>query len=132
MAPTPFDFAARWRQVSEEIMAGIEEWRLQHPKATLQEIEAAVDARLAKLRTRMLQDVALPSQVADVSQGRRSDRPICPHCGTPVEPRGPRERRVMTHQGKTLHLRRSYVVCPDLSGRFFPPWMRPWPCCPAS
>jgi hypothetical protein len=102
-------------------MAGIEEWRLQHPKATLREIEAAVDARLAELRARMLQDVALASQAADVSQARAQDRPKGPHCGTLVEPRGPRERQVTTHHGKTLRLRRRYVMCPTCQVGFFPP-----------
>jgi hypothetical protein len=110
MPQTPFDLAARWRQLREEIMAAIQNWRLQHPKATLQEMEAAGDARLAELRTRRLQDVALASQAADVSQARAQDRPKCPHCGTLVEPRGLRERQVTTHQGKTLRLRRNYMV----------------------
>jgi hypothetical protein len=39
--------------LSKEIMTAIQEWRLQHPKATLQEIETAIDARLAELHTRM-------------------------------------------------------------------------------
>jgi hypothetical protein len=47
MSPLAVDFAIHWRALSEEIMAGIEEWRLHHPKATLREIEAAVDERLA-------------------------------------------------------------------------------------
>src|SRR5215831_18409477 len=106
MPPPPVDFAARWRKVREEIMAGIEEWRRQHPKATLQEIEAAVDRWLAELRPRMLQDVILASRAADVSQARGPDRPVCPRCGTPVEPRGPRARQVTTHRGRTLRLRR--------------------------
>lgn len=93
-------------------MAGIEEWGLQHPKATLREIEAAVDERLADLRTRMLQDVALASSTAELSVAKAQDRPVCLECGTPVEPRGPRERQVTTHQGQTLRLRRSYAVCP--------------------
>jgi hypothetical protein len=42
--------AARWREVSDEMMVGIGEWWLQHPKATLQEIEAVVDARLPESR----------------------------------------------------------------------------------
>lgn len=121
MPPTPFDFMACWRELSEEIMAGIQEWRLQHPKAPLQEIEAAVDARLAELRARMLQDVALSSQAAEVSQASAPDRPVCPHCGTLVEPRGPRERQLTTHQGKTLRLQRSYVRCPTCQVGFFPP-----------
>jgi hypothetical protein len=121
MSHTPFGFAGRWRRWSDEIRAGIEEWRLPHPQATLREIEAAVDERMAKLRVRMLQDVALASQAADVSQARALNLPKCPHCGTQGEPRGPREREVTTHQGKTLHLRRSYVVCPACQVGFFPP-----------
>jgi hypothetical protein len=31
-APGPFDFTGRWREFSEETMAGIDEWRLQHPR----------------------------------------------------------------------------------------------------
>jgi DNA-directed RNA polymerase subunit RPC12/RpoP len=107
--------------LSEEIMAGIEEWRVHHPKATLREIETAVDERLAELRARMLQDVALASQAADVSEAQPQDRPVCPHCGRVVEPRGPRERQVTTHQGKTVRLRRSYVRCPACQVGFFPP-----------
>jgi hypothetical protein len=121
MPQTPVDFAGQWRPLSEELMAGIEEWRLQHPKATLREMEAAVDERLAALRARMLQDVALASQAAEVSQARPPERPVCPHCGTPVEPRGPRERQVATPQGQTLRLRRSYVRCPTCQVGFFPP-----------
>jgi hypothetical protein len=121
MSPTPFDFMARWRELSEEIMAGIQAWRLQHPKAALQEIEAAVDARLAELRARLLQDVALSSQAAEVSHASAPDRPVCPHCGTLVEPRGPRERQLTTHQGQTLRLRRSSVRCPTCQVGFFPP-----------
>ncbi len=121
MPPRPFDLAVRWREVSEEIMAGIEAWRLHHPKATLREMEAAVDERLAELRARMLQDVALASQAADLSQAKAQDRPVCPHCGTPLEPRGPRERQVTTHQGKTRRLRRSYARCPTCQVGLFPP-----------
>jgi hypothetical protein len=121
MPPSPFDFAGQWRGLSEAIMTGIEEWRVQHPQATLQEIEAAVDERLADLRTRMLQDVALASSAADLSAMRSQARPVCPQCGTPSEPRGPRERQVMTHQGKPLRLRRRYAVCPTCQVGLFPP-----------
>jgi uncharacterized protein with PIN domain len=121
MPPTSFALATRWRELSEEIMAGIEAWRLHHPKASLQEIEAAVDERVAELRTRMLQDVALASRAADMSQTHGPDRPVCPQCGTSVEARGPRERQLTTHQGKTLRLQRSYAVCPTCQVGFFPP-----------
>jgi hypothetical protein len=121
VAPSHFDFEGRWRALSEEVIVGIKEWRLQHPKATLQEIEAAVDEQLARFRARMLQDVALASRAADLSQTVRQERPVCPSCGGPVEPRGPRERHLTTHQGQTLTLPRSYAVCPTCQVGFFPP-----------
>jgi formate dehydrogenase maturation protein FdhE len=108
-------------------MAGSQEWRVRHPKATLREIEAAVDERLTELRARMLQDVALASQAADVSQTSAPNRPHCPHCGSSVEPRGPPERQVTTLQGKTLRLRRRYVHCLVCQIGFFP-WMGRWGC----
>ena len=59
---------ARWRQLSEEVMTGMKEWRLAHPRATFKEIEAALDDRLAKVRARMLQDAALSSAAADLKR----------------------------------------------------------------
>ena len=44
------------------MMVAIQAGRRQHPKATFQESEAAIDARLAVRRVRLLQDVALASQ----------------------------------------------------------------------
>jgi hypothetical protein len=44
------DVAARWRELSAAVITGMAEWRAQHPRATLQESEAALDERLAPLR----------------------------------------------------------------------------------
>jgi phage host-nuclease inhibitor protein Gam len=59
------DLYQRGRELSEEAITGIKEWRLQHPRASLKEIEAAIDERLAKVRARMLQDAALASDQTD-------------------------------------------------------------------
>jgi hypothetical protein len=48
------DFDRLWHKLSEEVMSGMKEWRLRHPKATLSEIEDALDERLSKMRARML------------------------------------------------------------------------------
>jgi hypothetical protein len=124
MPPAPFDFEARWRELSEEITAGVQEWGPQYPKATLREIEAAVDERSAELRARMLEDVDLASQVADIGQAGARDRPVRPRCGSRVEPR---ERQVTAYRGKTLALRRRYAVYPTCQVAFFP-CMRSWAC----
>ena len=50
-----------WHQMTEEITAGMREWRLQHPQATLRAIEHELDTRWARVRARMLEDLALAS-----------------------------------------------------------------------
>src|SRR5512140_1647374 len=115
------DFDAQWNQLAQEVMSGMKEWRLQHPKATLREIEAALDERLGKMRARMLEDAALASAAADLSQTTASERPACPACGQPLAARGPAQRELTTHFDQTLHLKRSYAVCPQCGQGLFPP-----------
>ena len=50
----PKELGLAWRELSEEAISGIIEWRLRHPKATFAEIETELDLRLAGLRARML------------------------------------------------------------------------------
>jgi hypothetical protein len=38
-------YEQEWHNLSEEVISGMKEWRDQHPKATLQEIEEALDER---------------------------------------------------------------------------------------
>ena len=121
MPPTAVDCASRWQHWSEEIIAGIEEWRLHQPKATPREMEAAIAARRAERRARMRQEVALASPAAEVSQACGAARPGGPHGGTPWAPRGWRERQVTTHQGQPLRLRRSDPRCPTWQVGLFPP-----------
>ena len=115
------DLDARWHTWSEEVITGMKEWRIQHPKATFQEIERALDERLARLRARMLEDAALVSRAADFSEERESERPVCRQCGTPLEPRGQETRELVTHYDHTLNLKRSYGVCPKCQVGIFPP-----------
>jgi predicted RNA-binding Zn-ribbon protein involved in translation (DUF1610 family) len=115
------DFDAKWHELAEEVMSGMKEWRLQHPKATLREIERALDERLAKMRARMLQDAALASAAADIEAAEEEERPVCPECGTKLESRGKQGRQVTTLHNQELHLERSYGLCPTCGAGFFPP-----------
>ena len=114
------EFEALWNQLAHEVMSGMKEWRLQHPKATLREIEAALDERLGKMRARMLEDVALASAAADVSHTATAERPTCPGCGAALTARGMGTREVTTHFDQTLRLKRSYTVCPACGAGLFP------------
>ena len=115
------DFDRTWRELSDEVLTGMKEWRLQHPRATLNEIEAALDERLARLRARMLEDAALASAAAEWGKGREDAPPACPECGTPLQARGGHSRQLETHGGQGLSLQREYGVCPACHAGFFPP-----------
>lgn len=115
------DFDAQWRQLSEEAITGIKEWRLQHPRSTFKEIEAAIDERLAKVRARMLQDAALASEQADWTDAPSAERPRCPTCERPLRSDGSQTRQIQTQGGQEVALRRKYGVCPECGAGFFPP-----------
>jgi ribosomal protein S27AE len=114
------DFDARWHELAEEVVSGLKEWRLQHPRATFSEIEQALDERLGRMRARLLQDAAMASTAADIAAAHERERPRCLRCGAVLEGRGRQERRLTTQHDQVVTLERSYVVCPACGESFFP------------
>jgi uncharacterized protein with PIN domain len=112
---------ASWHELTDEVISGMAEWRLQHPRATFREIEQEVDVRLAGMRARMLQDVALRSAQADVGALPMAERPRCAQCGTVLEARGKKTRQLTTRHQQVVQLERSYAVCPTCGSGVFPP-----------
>jgi hypothetical protein len=110
-----------WEALSADILSGMRDWRVQHPKATLREIEAALDERFYRLRTRLLQDLALQSSAAHCKETAAPDPPLCPACGTPLTLRGKHRRHLKTSGGHNLTLQRSYGLCPTCKKDLFPP-----------
>jgi len=111
--------AAAWQHLADEVLTEVAEWRVQHPAATLREIEHALDERLARLRARMLQDVALASAATAARAGGKP--PGCPDCGTPMTVEGARTRRLRTTYDQELALQRAYARCPACGTGLFPP-----------
>ena len=111
----------RWAGDAESVWTGMADWRAAHPKATLSEIETALDEQLNRLRARMLADLALASTAADVPAATREERPRCQQCGTVLQARGPSERTVVTQGGVEVRLQRSYAACPRCGDGTFPP-----------
>ena len=112
---------AQWQVLAEEAITGMAEWRVQHPTATLREIEAAIDEHLAQVRARMLQDAALLSAAADLRALPAAARPVCPDCGQRLEARGQEARRLTTRHDQPITLRRTRAVCPQCGTALFPP-----------
>lgn len=115
------DFDVQWHELAEDVLTGMKEWRLQHPRATFCEIEQVLDERLSKVRARMLQDLALASTAADIQAAHEQERPVCPQCGTPLVSDGRKVRHLVTHHNQEVTLERSYGVCPTCEEGFFPP-----------
>jgi ribosomal protein S27AE len=113
--------AQRWAGDAESVWTGMADWRAAHPKATLSEIEAALDERLNRVRARVLADLALASAAAEVAGAAAEERPRCDRCGTVLQARGPSERTLLTQGGAEVRLRRSYAACPRCGDGTFPP-----------
>jgi hypothetical protein len=103
-----------------EIMTDMAAWRSAHPHATLAEIDAARDDRLAALRTHLLSETVAASRLTDCSSAPAAQRPTCPHCAATLRPRGKRKRQLTT-QGGELVFERTYGVCPTCAAGVFPP-----------
>lgn len=104
-----------WSELADEAFIGMAEWRVQHPKATFREIEAAVDERLAGVRSRMLQDAALASAAAELEDSK------CPECGGELRNGGKHSRSLLSNHNKKVTLERRYGVCPECGSGLFPP-----------
>lgn len=113
------EMCKRWNGLSEEIISGMAEWRELHPRATFREIEAEVDKRLAVLRAQMLSDAAIRSAWAEWD--KCDMRVVCTTCGTRLEQKGKKKRRLQTRGGQEVELEREYGVCPKCGQGIFPP-----------
>ena len=111
----------RWEALADEVLADLRTWRSTHPRASLSEIERALDERWARVRAQILQDVALSSAAARVSGRPEAERAVCGDCGAALEARGTAERTLTTSYEQPIRLRRGYAVCPACGAGRFPP-----------
>jgi hypothetical protein len=115
----PADGDGRWGALRAVVGDELATWRVAHPRATLTEIEAAVEAALERLRAQYLSAVVGTSAAADPATG---EAPDCPACGGPLRPRGSQPREVLTPgQASPIRLRRRYLVCARCEAGVFPP-----------
>src|ERR1700738_4284124 len=105
MTPTSEE---RWRELSEEILTDVKEWRRSHPKATFREIEDEVHTRMSRLEAQMVQDTAQESKSREWSGTDKQERPTCPVCQTPLQSRGKRQRKLQGVAGQEVTLSRDY------------------------
>ena len=105
------------KQFQEDILSGMWEWRLQHPKATFVEIEAEMETRIARLRSKMLEEIIAMSTARDWPEG---EGVRCPKCGAKMERMGKHKRKLQAGGGSEIELEREYAECPGCGAGFFP------------
>ncbi len=115
------DVDAQWHKLTDEVITGMKEWRMGHPKATFREIETELDQRLAIVRARMLEDAALLSRATEAESDTPAQALTCPACGHTLQARGKQPRTLITQYDQQVHLAREYAVCPESGNGFFPP-----------
>jgi len=114
------EFDGRWSELGCEAMKEVKQWRLSHPKASLDEIEQALDEQLGRLRARMLEDLAQASEAAHLDE-QSGERPRCPQCNEELISRGRQVRELETNHHQRLRLDRTYTSCPRCGLGLFPP-----------
>ncbi len=112
---------AQWQRLTTDLTTAMAEWRAAHPRATLREMEAALDSRWAQVRARMLEGMAHADPAAQWAGTDPATHPRCPDCQTPLQDRGTTPRILHTHGDADLTLNRSYGVCPACGAGLFPP-----------
>ena len=118
------EFERRGAKLAQEVLSGMRDWRVQHPRATFAEIEEELDKRRARMRAGMLEDLAMESRAASIGESQPKERPHCPTCGGKLQERGKHVRKLTTHGDQPVHLKRSYGSCPTCGVSFFPAFMR--------
>jgi hypothetical protein len=114
-------WARRWRELSEQVLDEMQNWRAAHPRATLAEIEVEAEARIVRLRARLVEDAARASPRRDWSEQEPRDRPRCPACGHALQARGLDTRRLTVPGDQPIELERRYGTCPTCGTGLFPP-----------
>lgn len=110
-----------WDDLFQEASDEVERWRRANKKATLTEIENTLDGELAKMRARIVQDLAMESSLADLTQLTGEERPRCPQCGQALVANGRQERELTTEHEQSIRLSRSKAYCPQCRTSHFPP-----------
>jgi transposase-like protein len=102
-------------EVPEELADKLHEWRQANPRATLTEIEEAVEGELAKLRNELV------TALAEAGEESEAEAPQCPQCGQAMVKNGRRKRRLKSKEGQTLQLERQQWRCLGCGTTLFPP-----------
>ncbi len=114
-------WAERWRELSEQVLSEMQQWRAAHPRATRAAIEAEAEARVVRRRARLVADMALASAARDWTERGAGARPGGTAGGHPLPARGLDTRRRTVPGEQAIALTRRSGSCPACGTGLFPP-----------
>jgi YgiT-type zinc finger domain-containing protein len=103
----------------DDVRKELREWKRQHPKATLAEIERETMKRMAQVQAQIIEELSQSLSPEERMVGE--EIPLCPECQTKMQRRGQSERQLQGDGGQSIHIKRSYWVCPACGAGIFPP-----------
>ncbi len=98
------------------VQAELATWQAAHPQATFADLEAAVEAGVARLRASLVRD-AVPRDPGPSAGERRH----CAGCAVPLTARGQHRRTVQLWGNHPVEVERTYWSCPRCGAGHFPP-----------
>ena len=106
---------SRNTSLSDEFAEKMKQWRKNNPKATLTDIEEAVDSELAQMRQTIVETL--------VQEELAPKDPVneCPQCGKPMVRNGKRKRKLKTKGSEQITFERKQMRCLKCGMTLFPP-----------
>ena len=98
-----------------ELTRKMSQWQQTNPQATLTDMEEAVEAELAKLRRKLVEEMIQEKEAAI------QEVPDCPQCGQEMVKNGQRQRSLQSKEGETVQLKRQQWRCLSCETTLFPP-----------
>ena len=103
------------REDMKEVAKRIEEWQVENPKATLSEMERAVDAEMNKVRSQIMK------RLVEERERQEEKEQLCPNCGRKMGKNGRRNRQLKTKGNETIEFERQQFRCSGCGMTRFPP-----------
>lgn len=116
----PEDVDADVRRLTDLVLAEMKDWQEAHPRATLEEIEAAVAAQWSRVQAKVVEASVRARAAPSINAQPAAERPRCLECGHALQGRGRHRRRVQTTGNREISVDREYAACPACGAGLFP------------
>ena len=99
----------------DKVAKRIEEWQENNPKATLTEMEMAIDEEMNQLRSEIMK------RLVKERESKEATNQVCPNCGRKMGKNGRKKRQLKTKGSEQVEFERQQMRCFGCGMTLFPP-----------